>query len=84
MAKDKMISIRCTNEEKQRINKNATDNHMSVGTYIVDCCTDKKVSNKRKRQRVGCILVNLIQLCNDSPELKQQIGGYVCQLKECL
>lgn len=84
MLKDQKIEFRCTETVKTVIEDNARCNHMSVGEYVEACCIPKRIPSKRKQQMATWSCVKLIQLCNDSPELKQEIGGIVCQLKECL
>ncbi len=84
MSKDSKVEFRCSQITKQAISDHAKENGMSVGDYIETCCIPKRITNKRKQQMTARLCVQLTQMCNDLPELKQQIGGIVCQLKECL
>lgn len=77
-------SVRISDSEWERIRGNAEKNNMTINAYITECCAKQRVPYKRKRQEIGRLYVELAQRCNDSSELKQEIGGIVCRLRACL
>lgn len=55
--KSKTISIKCTKEEKQKIEKAANHNGTTVSNYVLDCSLAGKESRKsRRRSRVTALV----------------------------
>lgn len=55
--KSETISIKCTKEEKQKIEKAANHNGKTVSNYALDCSLAGKESGKSRRRRRATALV---------------------------
>ena len=82
MGKKPIHTIRCSNENFEKIKTSAINNQMTMEEYVMDL--RKRNGKKRMQKTMGSVYVQLTQLCNESPELKGKIGGCLCQLEEFL
>lgn len=66
MARDKFITVKCSEAEYQRISQGASKSNKPVSSYLRALGTEGRYTKKAKREIGIAAIVKMTQLCNDT------------------